>query len=560
MKRFIHLIISFLLSNHTMAQEHQWSFGIGGTSTETIEAIEYGGDETIIVTGNFGSQDLDFDPQAGQSLASPLGGYDMFLAKYAEDSLVWFKTFAGTAFNAARDVAVASNGDILITGTFSDVVNFDPDGNYELDAGTGADAFVARYGSDGSFQSAFALVGDHQTTGAAIELDDSGNIYLAGTLSDSADFDPGSGIVQVNNDPGGLYLAKYSASGGYQWAFGISGVGGTDAKDLDVTPDGTAFVTGLFQQTVDLDPGAGTDSYTADGVDSYVIKINSSGGYEWGRVFTGNGSEVTFGLSHAEDFSGPITEVVYVCGRFDSEIDLDPTAGTEIIPNPTGSNAFVTKLDGDGNYIWGRYIGNQGDGRFIDVEASGFDVSLAGYFNGTIIFPDSSTAFSSGGSDILYVEMSNQGVFENQLIFGGTSNDVITTGSTLLSSFRQTFGGAYSNNIDFGPGQDTLSGPIAQGNEDMFLVQYGQQLSPSVSELSRSSVTVYPNPTEEFIRVQKNERWDTYSILDVCGREVSFGSWSNANRIDVSDLLSGAYFLRLLNPDGRVSGGKFTKL
>ena len=200
-----------------------------------------------------------------------------------------------------------------------------------------------------------------------------------------------------------------------------------------------------------------------------------------------------------------------------------------------------------------------GDGRFIDVEADGFGVHLAGYFNGNIYLPDSTSIFSTGGSDILYAEYSSEGEYQDYLIFGGASNEQILPGSTLMNSFRLTFGGTYYNTIDFGPGQDTLSGPTAQGNEDMFLVQYIEVLTPSVSEYSKNRITIYPNPAQEFVRVQTEKPWGSYTIIDVWGREVAFNNWNSSNRIDVSELPSGIYFLRIENTDNAISLGRFSK-
>lgn len=559
MKSFYLSLFGLCLINFTNAQVHNWSFGIGGTASESIQAIADGGNGTTVITGAYGSQNFDFDPSAGQSEISPVGGYDIFLAKYDNDSLLWVRSLAGTGFSSSGDLAILANGDILVTGNINGVVNFDPNGTYELDAGTGSDAYVARYDSDGNFISAFAFEGSGQTSGAAIEVDGSGNIYVSGLLSDSADFDPGAGTTFINNSTGGFYLAKYTSAGAFQWAIPVTGVGGTDVKDLQVTPDGTAYLTGLFQQTVDLDPGPGTDNFTADGVDAYVMKVNSAGAYQWGRVFTGNNNQVTWGLGFEAGISGVTPDAVYVCGRFSSEIDLDPTAGTEIIPSPTNSTAFVTKLDGDGAYEWGRYITNQGDGKFLDVEASFGAVRLAGVFSGTITLPDNSTIFSTGGGDIFYAEYDEQGDYQDHMIFGGPSNEDLFSGAAIMGPFSLRFGGVYYGTIDFAPGQDTLSGPTSQGNEDVFLAEYIFPVTPSVSELEAGIVQLFPNPAQDEVIAKCESGWSVYTLIDHTGRIVSRANNSGNNRIDLSGLTEGMYVLRMVNNDGDVSVGRLIK-
>lgn len=552
MKHFTIPILIIAVAFNANAQVHQWSFGVGGTISETIQAIANGGNGTTVITGSFGSTDLDLDPSPSQSIAVREGGYDIYLAKYEEDSLLWQKTFTGPGFSSANDLAVYANGDILVAGNFNGVVNFDPNGTYELDSGTGADAYVAKYDANGNFISVFAIEGDFQTSGLAVELDGSDNLYLAGLLSDSADFDPGAGEVFINNDPSGFFLAKYSPAGTYLWALSVTGVGGTDVKDLEVTDDGIAYITGLFQQTIDLDPGPGTDNHTSDGVDSYVMKVDASGVYQWGRVFTGNNNQVTFGVGFAPGFAGVTPDGVYICGRFTSEIDLDPTTtGTEIIPSPTSATAFVTKLDGDGTYQWGRYIANQGDGKFMDVSAFG-SVHLAGVFNGTITLPDSTTIYSNGGSDIVYVEYDDQGIFQSHMIFGGPSNEDLFTGGAIMDDLSLTFGGVYYGTIDFGPGTDTIPGPTAQGNEDLFVAHYYEVLTPNVSELTEASVNFYPNPARSNLRVVSEALWTHYSIMDLAGRAVASGKNSNSI-IQIAELVSGTYSILLFDQGGLVA-------
>ena len=536
-----------------IAQEFAWGFGIGGSSSETIEAIITGTTGTYI-TGKFNSQNLDFDHSADLALESPISGSDIFLAKYDfGGDFIWVKTIQGSGFLSSYDLTIDNNGKILVTGGFNGTVNFDSDGNHELTATAGSDAFVARFDSDGNFENVFGIHGVENTVGYAIETDGAGDIYLAGTLSDSADFDPSIDSVYITNDPGGLFVAKYSETGAYQWAWGVSGEGGTDVKDLAVGTNGDFVVTGLFQQTIDLDPGPGTNEFTSDGIDAYVMKANEDGVVEWGSVFTGSNNQISVGVDLDQE------QNIYVCGRFNSEIDLDPTAGEEIIASPTNASAFLTKLGSDGSYQWGRTISNQGDGTFVDVKSSGFfGVQVIGTFNGTITLPDDSTIFSTGGKDILSIKYSNSGTYEKHLIFGGSSHEDLNTGCTDIGSFGFMVGGNYFGTIDFAPGQDTLSGPVSAGNEDLFLVYYEEPLVESVFETRENEARIYPNPTRDFVRVLSEENWNQYRVLDLTGKTVLSDS-KPADRVDISLLPSGTFIFQILNDDLPVSRGLMVK-
>ena len=92
---------------------------------------------------------------------------------------------------------------------------------------------------------------------------------------------------------------------------------------VTVDSSGNIYTTGLFQGTVDFDPGAGTANLTSNGSqDVFVLKLDSSGNYVWAKNFGGTDNEK--GWSVAVDSSGN----VYTTGDFQGTDDFDPGAGT----------------------------------------------------------------------------------------------------------------------------------------------------------------------------------------------------------------------------------------
>ena len=175
----------------------------------------------IYVTGHF-SGTVDFG-----GIVLKDGGF--FLAKYYSDgSLEWVKQSIGSA--EGRSVTVDLNGNIYVTGSFVDEAKFDSIvvkgicyscSNHEL-------IFIAKYLSDGKIEwvnwtkDPDPWTASGEGTGYSIITDSSGNIYVTGLLSGTANF--GGKFVTCTNAyySCGLFIVKYLPDGSVVWAKGAS--------------------------------------------------------------------------------------------------------------------------------------------------------------------------------------------------------------------------------------------------------------------------------------------------------------------------------------------------
>ncbi|MDP6288444.1 MAG: SBBP repeat-containing protein, partial [Acidimicrobiales bacterium] len=118
-------------------------------------------------------------------------------------------------------------------------------------------------------------------------------------------------------------------------------------------------------------------------------------------VFGGSGSNDQ-GHSVVVDSSGN----VYTTGKFYGTVDFDPGAGTTNLTSNGGRDAFVSKLDSSGNYVWAKSFGDSGNdsGAWVAVDSSG-NVYTTGNFGVTVDFdPGAGTAnLTSNGQQDGYV-------------------------------------------------------------------------------------------------------------------------------------------------------------
>lgn len=82
-------------------------------------------------------------------------------------------------------------------------------------------------------------------------------------------------------------------------------------------------------------------------------------------------------------------------------------------------------------------------------------------------------------------------------------------------------------------------------------------LSTAENLLSKNNVSIYPNPTSDYLNIKSAQNISGIKIFDASGKMVS--SFSKTDRINVSELVKGTYFVTVKNADGTSSTHKFIK-
>ena len=185
-------------------------------------------------------------------------------------------------------------------------------------------------------------------------------------------------------------------------------------------------------------------------------------------VFGGTGNEET--LSIAVDRSGN----VYSAGHFNGTADFNPAVGTANLTSLGSLDAFVSKLDSSGNYLWAIRLGNSGDdvAKSIAVDGSG-NVLITGDFSGTVDFdPSAGTAnlTSSGRSDIFIAKFDTYGNFIWAKSMGGAGGESgIFIAVDRLGNSAIT--GIFSQSVDFNPGLETTT-LTSDGDWDIYVSKF----------------------------------------------------------------------------------------
>jgi len=469
MKRLLYLFIFNIPAILSQAQPPtlQWAvrMGAGGVSIGYSIATDTAGN--VYTTGSF-SGTVDFDPGVGTYTLSSTGSSDIFISKLnASGAFVWAQRFGGTGIGGGYSIVLDAMGNVFTTGFFTGTADFDPGpGTSNLTAIGNEDIYVSKLNTNGVFVWAKRMGGGSSEYGEAVAVDASGNVYTTGFFQGPGDYDPGVGNYILSPTGADIFISKLDASGNFVWAERFGGSGTGSGRSIITDPAGNVYIGGFFSGTTDFDPGPGTFPITTVGsTDIFVSKLNSSGAFVWAKGIGGTNYDGCYSISL--DIPGN----VYVTGSFQLTADFDPGAGTYTLTSAGLNDAFITKLDAGGSFVWAEQMGSTNDdfGQAIKVDAMG-NVYTTGYFNGSVDFdpgPGVFTLNSAGADDIFISKLNTSGNFIWALEYGGTDSD-ISKSMTVDTAANVYTTGYFSSTADFdpGPGVYTLT---AAGNTDIFI-------------------------------------------------------------------------------------------
>lgn len=360
-----------------------WAKSIGTPDRETVNSISVDKFGNSYITGYF-EGNADFDPGIGVATLSPVGpGRDFFFAKYdASGNYIWAKNLGGGNTDIGTSLTLDSIGNLYITGYFSQTLDFDPGPGTATLSGASQGIFFAKYDTNGNYVWANSLHSTGWNEGQCIKLDKAANLYITGFFSNTIDFDPGSGVSNLNGGSQSIYFAKYTNSGSYVWANKIGVSSYDNSYEIAIDESSNVLITGVFAGTQDFDPSANTSTLSAVGFgDLFFAKYDNSGNYLWAKSIGTGGWEESYTI--ATDKNNDI----YISGYFANTIDLDPGSGVASHTSSGAPQIFLAKYDDSGNHKWSKSFGasNTDQGEQLTLDNNG-NLYLVGEFSETVDF------------------------------------------------------------------------------------------------------------------------------------------------------------------------------
>jgi len=492
------LVLTIILTTSGQAKMdnimHVWGNMFWGPS---IITVDYSGniylcgefDDTIF----FGSKDL---------WLANVDSTDFFITKINYDgTLAWMQVVSGMGSEQIYDIEVDNKGYIYLAGQFDQTMLID---TLFIDIGSANDYYVCKLDPEGNLIDLYrgSEAGEDLSI-RAIEVDESGQIYLIGQAGGNSVFD--FQFEPLGRTIGGQsgFMVKLDSVFNGKWMFSIC-----DSADLPY-PDGcfySAIATDQFNNIY-------ISGYVDGAADDYffISKANQDGKLLWMETIT-----VTHSLGIANIFVDNYDDVYLFTGSHPG-ITIN-------FPEPVNGAGIIAKYSKEGEYMWS--MGLESDLLAYVVDHSGYVIASYykdwGVLDGLIIIdPNGIIVLDQPLEGIEFQFMATDP--EGNVYYNGFFNEGISIDGQVVNPQN---------------GQNYVIGQL----------KVEEMVGSPTTMLNRQDKAqlVYPNPTDGmvYIEVKGDERILGIEVFDLSGRLV-LSDTQIGNIIDLGEVKDGIYMIKV---------------
>ncbi|MCA9683055.1 MAG: SBBP repeat-containing protein [Myxococcales bacterium] len=348
-------------------------FGDNSTQTGIMMLLDNAGNQVYLVR-IYGGIDT-----GGGSIKSH-GGMDLYVFKFdPQGNHVWSKMFGGPDADRSERMAIDSQGNVFVTGTFTDNAEFGD--NMLVSAGL-RDGFIMKLdAASGNVVWIDQINGVEDDYGFGIGIDSNDEVIAAGRFGASI----GIGADQlVSNGDRDIYLAHYTNDGDPVWAKSFGGPGLDEVHDIAIQANDNIVMLGGISDSVDFGGG----SISSAGLrDMTIVTFDPSGNHVWSKAWGDAVDQFeTDGPNTWPDMTVDQNGNIYVGFSLYGSMDFGGGNVLTAIGDGGKPDIGYFVLTPDGDYVKGERFGGTGTEHCygIAVSPEGY-IALAGRSMGTKI-------------------------------------------------------------------------------------------------------------------------------------------------------------------------------
>lgn len=420
-----------------------------------------------------------------------------------------------------------------------------------------------------------------------ITIDATGNIYVTGYFSGTDTF---GSFTLTSSNLFDIFICKIDPNGNVLWVKQYAAQNTTKIKSITHDTGGNIYVGGQFGGTLNFD----SYTITANGSsDAFLAKVNASGNAQWLNQITAGTFESLNTLSI------DASDNIYAIGSFAGTCNF----GSTTLIATANSNAFLSKLNSNGTFIWTKQFGGMNTyGQFLSVNSSG-KIHISGYYGYPLTL--GANTFTSGNVYIAEIDVSGNVTWSNKFdnIFNpgpitsdplgnvytvGVFNNTATFSPEFILNPDTASGDAYISKLDASGAVVWVKQLTGHSYEYLYSIAhslgkiyttgyYGENctidnftlaatssLNTALIKIGSSTIgikensntlnlKIYPNPVQDQVIIESNELDQTIKVKinDLLGTQIftQLYNSSKVNVIDVSLLSRGIYFLNISSGD-----------
>lgn len=385
-----------------------------------------------------------------------------------------------------------------------------------------------------------------------------------------------------------FWIIKLDPAGNEEWQLTIGGKGTDILFKIQQTSDKGFIIGGTSNSDVGnnlKDNPMQKSQNCRGGMDYWIIKLSESGEIEWQKTLGGIHNDILKDLIQTSDNG-------YLLGGYSNS----PVSEEKTMPNFGEGDYWLVKLDNNGNLLWDKTIGGNGDDNFsalIEVE-NGYLVAGNSNSNNSI----TKTVSNKNGTDFWVLKIDSEGEIEWNNTYDFGEIDILKSitrtsdNNFLLSGYAQNKVHSKENNsvgvddyvvlkinikgeelwrkIIGGDESDKLFSTIVtrdggyvlagtsnsgkskdknsanNGRDDYWIVKLLDK--DNEEDVDKRKIEIYPNPTTEYVNIIINQEFKEaqLQVMDMIGALILKKTLKyRSTPIDVRQFQTGVYILKV---------------
>lgn len=416
-----------------------------------------------------------------KNMLLPVLVFCLIQAKSQTPSFEWAVSLGASGPDNGSAITCDDFGNIYVTGSFSNSVDFDQGpGEVLLTSNGDGDVFVLKMDGLGKLLWAKSFGGNNTDGGKSITVDRNGNVFVAGTMGGRYKYDPRQKTLHMISVSGeDIFVQKLDPKGNVKWIKSIGGKESDLGKAITSDANGNIYVTGFFEGTVDFDPGQEVRYLTAPPSGAmFVLAMNTSGALLWANAMVGKG------WARPASIASDSKNNLYLTGSLAQTVDFDPGPDKALLTSTADVDIFILKLDVSGNLVWAKSMAGTTGGPFFEGGLSiatdlQDQVYLTGFYSATVDFdpgPGTTNLSVVGETDIFIQKLDSDGNLVWAQSVGGYSRSLYVSRNdvgravTTDNSGNVYVTGLFEATADFDPGEGQTQ-LTAEGYKNSFILK-----------------------------------------------------------------------------------------